>query len=96
MSSTEPNTSSVVGRLSGIRPTAPVLAAATASLPVAMSEPARAVLLAGLIGIAILLGPVALAAAGVIDVGAMFAVQAGLLLAIYLLAVVLRNRRDED
>jgi hypothetical protein len=95
LSSTEPNTSSVVGRLSGIRPTAPVLAAAAASLP-AMSEPARAVLLAGLIGIAILLGPVALAAAGVIDVGAMFAVQAGLLLAIYLLAVVLRNRRDED
>lgn len=72
-----------------------MLAAAAASLP-AMSEPARAVLLAGLIGIAILLGPVALAAAGVIDVGAMFAVQAGLLLAIYLLAVVLRNRRDED
>jgi len=53
-------------------------------------------LLAGLIGIGILLGPIALAAAGAIDVGAMFAIQAGLLLAIYLLAVALRNRRDDD
>jgi len=61
-----------------------------------MSEAARAVLLAGLIGIGILLGPIALAAAGAIDVGAMFAIQAGLLLAIYLLAVALRNRRDDD
>lgn len=61
-----------------------------------MSEPARAVLLAGGIGVLILLGPLALLAAGLISAGAMIAIQVLALGAIYLAAVAIRSRRERD
>lgn len=61
-----------------------------------MSETTRALVLATLIGLVILLGPIGLLAAGLIQPGVMFAVQAGILLVLYLVAVVLKNRRDAE
>jgi threonine/homoserine efflux transporter RhtA len=59
-----------------------------------MSESAKALLVAAGIGILILVGPLALLAADLVDVGAMLALQAGALLALYVAAVVIRNRRE--
>jgi hypothetical protein len=59
-----------------------------------MSESAKALLVAAAIGILILVGPLALLAAGLVDAGAMLALQAGALLALYVAAVVIRNRRE--
>ena len=61
-----------------------------------MSDATRAVLAAAVIGIAILLGPLTLLAAGVVGVGAMLAIQAAILLGLYAAAVVLKRRRDES
>jgi hypothetical protein len=54
------------------------------------------VLLAGLIGLVVLLGPIGLFAAGVVEIGGVLALQAGLLLAIYIAAVVIKNRREGE
>lgn len=59
-----------------------------------MSESAQALLIAGVVGVAILLGPLALLAAGVIGAGGMLALQALALGGIYIAAVVLRGRRE--
>ncbi|HKJ35487.1 MAG TPA: hypothetical protein VKA36_02870 [Solirubrobacterales bacterium] len=61
-----------------------------------MSETTRALILATLIGLVILLGPIGLLAAGVVGPGAMLAIQAGVLLALYLVAVAIKNRRDAE
>jgi hypothetical protein len=60
-----------------------------------MSDATRAVLWAALIGIVILLGPIALFAAGLVGIGGVLAIQAGVLLVLYLAAVVIRGRRDD-
>jgi hypothetical protein len=60
-----------------------------------MSDATRAVLWAALIGIVILLGPIALFAAGLVGIGGVLAIQGGTLLALYLATVVIRSRRDD-
>lgn len=59
-----------------------------------MSDSARAILIAGLLGALILLGPLALVAAGVIGAGTMVVIQGLILLFLYGIAVGIRRQRD--
>lgn len=59
-----------------------------------MSDASKAVLIAGAIGLVVLLVPLALFAAGVINGGGVLVLQGLALGGVYLLAVTLRNRRD--
>ena len=61
-----------------------------------MSESARALLIASAVGIVILLGPLALLAAGVIGAQTMLLIQALILGGMYLAATTIKARRDED
>lgn len=58
-----------------------------------MSDAARAVLIAGAIGLIVLLVPLALFAAGLISGAGVLVLQGLALGGVYLLAVTLRNRR---
>lgn len=59
-----------------------------------MSDSARALLIAAAVGLVILLGPLALLAAGLIEVQAMLVIQALILGGIYLAAVTIKARRE--
>jgi hypothetical protein len=61
-----------------------------------MSDPAKAVAWAGMIGTVILVGPLALFAAGLINGAGVLVLQGLALGGVYLLAVTLRNRRDQN
>lgn len=61
-----------------------------------MSDSARALLIAAVAGIAILIGPLALLAAGVITAQTMLLIQALILGGIYLAATTIKAKREEE
>ncbi len=61
-----------------------------------MSDSARALLIAAAVGLLILLGPLALLAAGVVEVQAMLVIQALILGGLYLAAATIKARREGD
>lgn len=61
-----------------------------------MSESARALMIAALIGLVILLGPLALLAAGAIDAQTMLLIQALILGGLYVATTVIKSKREEE
>lgn len=61
-----------------------------------MSESAKALLIAALVGMVILIGPLALLAAGVIEAQTMLLIQGLILGGIYVATTMIKAKREED